>query len=164
MRGYKGTDKDMQCRGYQYELGKTFIHNGNVGICKSGFHFCDNRVDMFKYYPKGQGNRYFEIDATGIVQIVQDKCVSSEITFIRELTIEEVNRAYYGNGYGYGYGYDYGDGYGNGNGNGYGDGYNYGYDSIYGDSYSYGDGYGDSYGNGYGNGYGDSIQKILNFK
>ena len=162
MKGYKGTDKDMKCRGYQYELGKTYKHKGDVEICMSGFHFCRNLSDVFYFYDNNNGNRFFEVEIAGAVKIGINKCVASEITFLRELGVIDVNRAIYGYGYGNGYGYGYGDGYGKGYGKGYG------YDDGNGDGYGKGDGNGDGngygYGNGDGNGDGKNIQKILIFR
>ena len=53
MKGYKGFDKDLRCRGFQYEIGKTFNHTGSTSLCNSGFHFCENPFDVWGYYPPG---------------------------------------------------------------------------------------------------------------
>lgn len=63
--GYKGTQSDMRCNEYQYELGKQFDMPEGVPIedCKSGFHFCLNLRDVFDYYRIGEGRRFFKVSA-----------------------------------------------------------------------------------------------------
>ena len=156
MKGYKGTDKDMRCRGMQYEIGKTFYADGKIEVCDNGLHFCIRLTDVFDYYVHGNGNRFFEVEADGIIDSDGKKSAASELKIIRELTDIEINRTVYGDGNGYGYGYGYSNG----------DGYGYGYSNGYGYGYSNGDGYGDGYCYGYRNGYGNgdgygNIQKVL---
>jgi len=173
MKGYKGTDKNMRCRGMQYEIGKSYHADGYISVCDNGLHFCERLSDVFEYY-KRNGNRFFEVEASGEVKTEGRKSASSDLRIIRELSDIEINRTVYGygngygNGDGYGYGYGYGDGYGDGcgNGNGYGngDGYGYGYGYGYGNGNGNGDGYGNGNGDGYGYGYGygyGNIQKVL---
>lgn len=49
MKGYKAFNKDMTCRGFQYEEGKTY-EESKAECCESGFHFCENPLDVLKYY------------------------------------------------------------------------------------------------------------------
>ena len=151
MKGYKGMDKDMQCRGMQYEVGKTYHVGGNIKLCENGLHFCENLFDVFNFYDNDGSNRFFEVIAAGVIASYGNKCAASHLKIIRELSRIEINRSYYGRGNSYGDGY--GDGYGNGygdNGDGYGDGNGYGVGNN-------GDGYGDGNSNGRG------IQNILFF-
>ena len=62
---YKGFDKDLKCRGFQYEIGKEYEHNGSVSACNSGFHACENPFDIFKYYNLGAGNRFAQVEQSG---------------------------------------------------------------------------------------------------
>ena len=141
MKGYKGMDEYMKCRGMQYEVGKTYHADGNINVCSNGLHFCKRLKDVFDHYGR-DGNRFFEVEASGTVKTEGRKSAASELKIVRELDDIEINRTVYG----------YGNGYGDGNGYGYGDGNGYGY----------GDGYGNGYGDGYGDGNGN-IQRVLMF-
>ena len=68
IKGFKGFDKNLKCRNYQYEIGKDFEENGDIKACNKGFHFCENPADVFSYYPpsdNGDLNRYCEVEGSG---------------------------------------------------------------------------------------------------
>ena len=62
MKVYKATDKDMKCRGFQYELGKTAEAEGDIELCEKGLHACEMPLDVLGYYAPGDGSRYFEAE------------------------------------------------------------------------------------------------------
>ena len=64
IKGYKGFDKDMKCRGFQYESGKDYTYDGDIQCCQSGFHFCENPLEVLSYYPPAT-SRFFEVEGNG---------------------------------------------------------------------------------------------------
>lgn len=82
MRGYKAFDSDLTCRGFQYEIGKTYEHTGEIEVCKAGFHFCGTIVDCYNYYPMNKMTRICEVEAVGEVKAQGNKYVTDKITII----------------------------------------------------------------------------------
>ena len=64
MKGYKGFDKDLKCRDFQYEVGKDYTTEGKIEACKNGFHFCENPMDVLEYYPPSD-SRYCIVESSG---------------------------------------------------------------------------------------------------
>ena len=60
-RGFKGFDKDLRCRGFQFEPGKTFTEECDPKLCERGFHFCEYPLDVFNYYPPA-GSRFCMVE------------------------------------------------------------------------------------------------------
>ena len=114
MKGFKGFDKNLCCRGFQYEVGKTYEMEEPPIICKQGFHFAVGFSTVEEYYPLidycerydnnalyGEtipyfsGNRYCEIEAIGEIDkdtfiTTSPKLVTNKIRIVRELSKEEV--------------------------------------------------------------------------
>ena len=64
MKTYKGFNKDMTCRGFQYEEGKEYTHDGKVEACDAGFHACEDALNCFAYYPPAT-SVYHEVEQDG---------------------------------------------------------------------------------------------------
>lgn len=90
IKGYKVLNPDWTCRDFRYELGKTYKHEGEIGLCIAGFHFCQKISDCFNYYMFDSHNIVVEVEALG--QTISDgiKSVTDEIKIVRELTWYEV--------------------------------------------------------------------------
>ncbi|MCW2405069.1 hypothetical protein M2336_001698 [Sphingobium sp. B1D7B] len=88
---YKGFDKNLQCRGYQYEVGKTYVHTGPVVRCQSGFHVCQNPLDVLDFYGLEDGNRFARVTVGGKVDRSEDKkWACAELTVEVELKLPDL--------------------------------------------------------------------------
>lgn len=106
--GYKAFDPDFKCRGFQYEVGKTFEHEGKIELSSEGFHFCHkDPFDVFEYYPlvhrkHGLSPRFAKVSAPKkdtIAERENKKCVTSKISIDEEITLddlidEQIKKAY----------------------------------------------------------------------
>ena len=90
IKAYKAFDKNMQCRGYQFEVGKTYTHEGAVKACESGFHSCENPLDVLSYYNLCDA-RFAVVSASGnIAKHYEDsKIASGSITIEAELHLPQ---------------------------------------------------------------------------
>ena len=90
IKGYKVFNSDWACRGFQYEVGKTFKYEGNIELCGSGFHFCQKASDCFNYYSFNSENKVAEVEAIGLTEGVGDRLVTNEIVIVREIEWQEL--------------------------------------------------------------------------
>ena len=93
---YKGTDKNMQCRGKQYVLGKKEVDDGAIRCGNKGFHSCEAPFDVLRYYPNINGNRFFEAEAGGEIDKAENddtNLASSELTLKSEINFAGLVKA-----------------------------------------------------------------------
>jgi hypothetical protein len=88
--GFKGFNSDWTCNGFQFEVGKTFEHKGKVSLCNSGFHFCENPLDIFSYYPPT--GKFAEVEGKNVSSETSgySQCVCRSITIKSEISLHEV--------------------------------------------------------------------------
>ena len=86
IRGFKGFDKDLKCRGFQYKVGKTYDLKGEVECCKRGFHFCENPLEVFYYYTPNN-SRFCQVEGGGSVDTskIDSKVATSHIHISEEI-------------------------------------------------------------------------------
>lgn len=111
---FKGFDKDLKCRDFQYEIGKTYSMPEKPEICERGFHCCTQLSEVFSYYPPStlavdgnidyflpvkkfpSGNRYCmvevcgDIDTDGTALATSSKVATNSITILQELTDDDI--------------------------------------------------------------------------
>ena len=91
---YKGTDKGMKCRGFQFELGKEY-EEAEAKLCKKGFHGCEYPLDVFAHYAPAD-SRFFvaELDGvTGERERADTKRVGTKIKLRAEIGIAGIVKA-----------------------------------------------------------------------
>ena len=95
MKAYKAFNPDMTCRGFQYEIGKTYEIQGEPIMCARGFHACLNLETVFRYYSPYKKPILCEVEVLGDVihgGFFDDKVVTNKIKIVRELTEDEVTK------------------------------------------------------------------------
>ena len=95
MKAYKGFDKNLQCRGFQYAVGKEY-ETDKAEICRSGFHACEAPLNVWDFYPPINNNRFCEVEQDGDVKNdgAGVKSVSTKIKIGAEIGIPELIKAH----------------------------------------------------------------------
>ena len=92
MKTYKGFNKDMTCRDFQYEEGKEYEATGEIKCCNNGFHACEDPLDCFNYYAPGK-SVYHEVEQSGELSRNNDgdsKVASSKIKIGAKIDIAKI--------------------------------------------------------------------------
>ena len=94
---YKGFDKDLKCRGFQYEVGKEYeLPKGeSVSVCSNGFHACESPLEVLDYYfMDGHANllRFCVVEQSGEFskEVNSTKVASSKIKIKKEITFADL--------------------------------------------------------------------------
>ena len=93
VKSYKGFNKDMTCRGFQYEEGKEYEEE-SVEVCDHGFHACEYPLDCLNYYSPNE-SVYHEVEQSGEIQKHNDdtKVASTKIKIGAEISIAGLVKA-----------------------------------------------------------------------
>ena len=88
---YKAFDKNMQCRGFQYEVGKEYEMDGEIKCCNRGFHACKSPIEVWDYYDM-LNSRYAEVEQSGKIEKEENstKVCSSHIKIKAELKLADI--------------------------------------------------------------------------
>ena len=88
---YKGFDKDLKCRGFQYEVGKEYEMDGDIKCCKRGFHACESPLEVFDHYDM-LTSRFAKVEQSGEIDKKENttKVCSSKIKVKAELKLADM--------------------------------------------------------------------------
>ena len=94
MKAYKGFDKDLKCKDFQYEIGKTY-EEPTAELCNSGFHACERPLDVFRYYAPSKMSRYCEVNLDDVSDQMScdSKCCGKKIAVKAEIGIAGLVKA-----------------------------------------------------------------------
>ena len=97
MKAYKGLikhdDGTLWCRDMQYEVGKTYTYDGEINLCKSGFHACHELCQVWQFYPNNGNIVFYEVECGGSIiesNGMDCKFVCSQITLLKEVDMTGV--------------------------------------------------------------------------
>ena len=88
---YKGFDKNLKCRGFQYEVGKEYEMDGDIKCCERGFHACESPLEVFDHYDM-LNSRFAEVEQSGKIDKEENttKVCSSKIKVKAELKLADI--------------------------------------------------------------------------
>ena len=89
---YKGMKSDMSCKGFQYEIGRSY-KTDKVELCECGFHACLNPIDVLDYYSQSIKSRYYKVKLSGDITkcgMWDTNVAATEITILEEIDIDEI--------------------------------------------------------------------------
>ena len=91
IKSYKAFDKNMQCRGFQYEVGKEYEMDGEIKCCERGFHACKSPMEVWDHYDM-LSSRYAEVEQSGKIDKEENstKVCSSRIKIKAELKLADI--------------------------------------------------------------------------
>ena len=90
---YKGFDKNLKCRDLQYEVGKEYVHEGEVKACEGGFHACRNPFDVFNFYAPNEFHRFCEVEGSGKEDKHDKKSSFEKIRIVAEIGLGSLIKA-----------------------------------------------------------------------
>ena len=98
IKSYKGFDRELKCRGYQYEVGKEYTMDGDISCSNRGFHACESPLEVLDYYfldERGQMARFCEVEQSGKIdkESGNTKVCSSKIKIKAELSFGSLVKA-----------------------------------------------------------------------
>ena len=95
MKAYKGFDKDLKCRDFQYAIGETY-EEAKADLCSCGFHACEAPLDTLRYYPPAE-SRYCEVELDDVSdqRSYDTKCVGKKIKIGAEIGIKGLIKAHF---------------------------------------------------------------------
>ena len=83
--GYKGFDSDLQCKGFQYEVGKEYDLGEEESVCHKGFHFCKTLDEVHSYYDDSGTNRFCKVSGLVKKDSYDGKFCARKIKVIEEI-------------------------------------------------------------------------------
>ena len=92
IKAYKGFDKNMQCRGFQFAEGKSYEEPEAI-LCRKGFHACENPIDVFRHYAPGESIfRKVELEDVSEMRERDSKVCGKKIKIGEEISLRDMIR------------------------------------------------------------------------